>query len=197
MNVTRFETLLRPLTLPVVAVTTSAGGRRNGMIANSAQRASLVPSHPRLSLYISKTNFSHDLVYASGIFGVHILYADQWSIIEQLGFRSGREVEDKLEGIGTTTGATGCPLLEGTRAAFECRVVNTMDAGGATFFLGDVVSIIEGPDAPIMTSAHFRANVDPEARKTYQDRLAAAQAALEPLSAQIDRTPWPGPTVEP
>jgi hypothetical protein len=53
--------LLRHLTLPVVAITTSAGGRTNGMIANSAQRASLVPVVPRISVYISKTNFSHDL----------------------------------------------------------------------------------------------------------------------------------------
>src|SRR5690606_39819289 len=35
--------LLRHLTLPVVAITTAAGGRTNGMIVNSAQRASLVP----------------------------------------------------------------------------------------------------------------------------------------------------------
>jgi len=192
----QFDTLLRSLTLPLVAVTTSAGGRRNGMIANSAQRASLVPAHPRISLYISKTNYTHDLVYASGVFGIHLLYADQWRLITQLGFQSGRDV-DKLIGLPIRTGETGCPLLEGTRAAFECRVVNTMDAGGSTFFLGDVVRITEGPEAPIMTSDHFRANVDPESRKIYQDRLAAAQVALEPLSARIDRTPWPGPTVAP
>lgn len=197
MNRTIYETLLRPLTLPLVAVTTSAGGRRNGMIANSAQRASLVPSVPRLSLYITKTNFTHDLVYASGIFAVHLLYADQWTVIEKLGFRSGRDVPDKLEGLETRIGETGCPVLQGTRAAFECRVVNTMDAGSATFFLGDVVAVHEGAEGPIMTSDHFRANVDPVARKTYLDRLAAAQAALEPLSRHIDTSPWPGPTVGP
>ena len=53
--------LLRHLTPPVVAVTTTADGERNGMIANSAQRASLVPALPRISLYVSKVNHSHDL----------------------------------------------------------------------------------------------------------------------------------------
>ena len=59
--------MLRHLTSPVVAITTSARGRRNGMIANSAQRASLAPSLPRVSVYISKTNVSHDLIYHSGV----------------------------------------------------------------------------------------------------------------------------------
>ena len=73
--------LLRHLTSPIVAITTSAGGRRNGMIANSAQRASLVPSLPRVSVYISKTNFSHDLVYSSGLLGLHLLRGDQYDVI--------------------------------------------------------------------------------------------------------------------
>jgi flavin reductase (DIM6/NTAB) family NADH-FMN oxidoreductase RutF len=39
--------MLRHLTSPVVAITSAAEGRKNGMIANSAQRASLVPTSPR------------------------------------------------------------------------------------------------------------------------------------------------------
>ena len=77
--------LLRHLTLPVVAVTTSANGWRNGLIVNSAQRASLVPNIARIAVYVSKINFSHDLVYASGVFGIHILRDDQYDVIEQLG----------------------------------------------------------------------------------------------------------------
>src|SRR5690606_25571142 len=130
--------LLRHLTLPVVAITTSAAGRRNGMIANSAQRASLVPTHPRISVYISKTNHSHDIAYASGAFVAHLLRRDQWDVIWQLGLQSGRDV-DKLAGLDLATGKTGVPWLTDCLAAFECRVVNAMDAGAATFFLGDVV----------------------------------------------------------
>src|SRR4051812_38472049 len=98
------------------------------MISNSAQRASLVPSSPRISVYISKTNFSHDLVYASGILGIHLLRTSQWDLIWQLGLQSGRDT-DKLRGLDVRVGATGCPLLVDVRAALECRVVNAMDAG--------------------------------------------------------------------
>ena len=81
-------TALRHLTSPVVAITTSAEGLKNGLIVNSAQRASLVPSIPRLSMYISKINYSHDLIYRSGVFTMHLLRNDQWDLIWRLGFQS-------------------------------------------------------------------------------------------------------------
>lgn len=188
--------LLRHLTSPVVAVTTSAGGRRNGMISNSAQRASLVPSMPRLSLYVSKINLTHDLIYASGVFGLHLLRSDQWDLIWRLGLESGR-TRDKLEGLELRTGETGCPLLVDVRAAFECRVVNAMDAGAATFFLGDVVSVHEGPEAPVMTSDYFRANMDEEKKRIYEEKLDEAQRILEPLARTVEPKAWPGPTTAP
>src|SRR5688500_20164969 len=124
--------LLRYLTLPVVAVTTSADRRRNGFIVNSAQRASLVPSIARISLYVSKTNFSHDLVYRSGLFGIHLLRTDQWDVIRALGLRSGRDVPDKLDDLDIRTGVTGWPTRDGRSAACERRVRSSIGAGCAT-----------------------------------------------------------------
>ncbi len=186
---------LRQLTTPIVAVTSSASGRRNGMIANSAQRASLVPSLPRISVYISKPNFTHDLVYASGVFGIHLLRNDQWNLIWHLGLQSARQV-DKLSSIAHRLGETGCPLLEDCLTAYECRVINAMDAGAATFFLGDVVAVTSGPGA-LMTSDYFRANIPQDRKKQYEDRLIEAQSYLEPLARTVERKHWPGPTMTP
>ena len=186
-------TLLRYLTPPVVALTTSAGGRANGMIANSAQRASLVPSLPRLSVYVSKINFTHDLVYASGVFGLHLLRADQWDVVRALGLRSGRDA-DKLAGLATFRGESGIPLLTDCRAALECRVVNAMDAGAATFFLADVVGVHErAPGAPVLTSEHFRGNLPDDLRQAYEANLVVAQQKLAELAGDIDtRKSWSG-----
>lgn len=190
--------LLRHLTLPVAAITTSAQGRANGFVVNSAQRASLVPTQPRISLYVSKTNFSHDLVWRSGLFVVHLLGADQFDVIAALGLRSGRDVSDKFADLDTRPGMLGCPVLEDCVASFECRVVNAMDAGGATFFLGDVVNSTEGDiDPPIMTSTHFRAAAPTPLRQAYEARLAEAQRELERISGTIKPRPWPGATARP
>ena len=188
---------LRNLTTAIVAITTAAGGRRNGLIVNSAQRASLVPASMRVSMYISKINLTHELVWASGVFGLHLLRADQWDVVRALGIRSGRE-GDKLGGLGTRTGKTGCPLLTDCLAALECRVANTMDAGAATFFLGDVVSAASGPEGPVMTADYFRANLPADLRAAYEANLAHAQEALAAMSSAVDPgLRWTGPTIAP
>ena len=183
---------LRHLTTPIVAVTASFEGKRNGMIANSAQRASLVPSVPRISVYISKTNFTHDMVYQSGVFGVHLLRTDQWDLIWHLGLQSAREV-DKLSTVPYHPGNLGCPLLEDCITAYECRVINAMDAGAATFFLGDVVATHSGRPGEVMSGEFFRANIAPERKLQYEARLLEAQGYLEPLARQVRKTVWPGP----
>jgi flavin reductase (DIM6/NTAB) family NADH-FMN oxidoreductase RutF len=185
--------LLRYMTLPVVAVTSSLEGRGNGMIANGAQRGSLVPTLPRISLYINKTNFTHDLVYRTGVLGVHLLRNDQWDLIYGLGFRSARQV-DKLAEIETRRGVTGVPMLMDCRAAFECRVVNAMDGGGSTFFLADVVDVVEGQVGEVMTSEYFRENLPPDRKRIYETLLVQAQERLLSLPRTISREPWPGPT---
>jgi flavin reductase (DIM6/NTAB) family NADH-FMN oxidoreductase RutF len=187
---------LRHLTTPIVAVTSSAQGRRNGMIANSAQRASLVPSIPRISVYISKPNYTHDLVCSSGVFGIHLLRTDQWDLIWHLGLQSARTV-DKMAALAHHIGQTGCPLLADCVTAYECSVINAMDAGGATFFLGDVVSVTGGRAGPVMTSEYFRAHITEDRRQEYEAKLKEAQNYLEPISRTIERKPWPGPVVNP
>jgi flavin reductase (DIM6/NTAB) family NADH-FMN oxidoreductase RutF len=198
MSFDRVYTYLRHFTSPVAAITTSAGGRRNGLIVNSAQRASLVPSIPRLSLYISKPAFTHDLIYTSGVFALHLLRNDQWELIQRLGFDSGRDHEDKLSHFETVVGVTGCPLLEDCIAGFECEVVNAMDTGASTFFLGNVVNVLDGTPGPIMTSEYFREHLSAEWKERYETNLRAAGVYLESLTRQIDRSKlWPGPVVAP
>lgn len=189
--------LLRHLTLPVTAITTSARGQRNGLIVNSAQRASLVPSQPRISCYISKPNFSHDLVYASGVFGVHLIRTDQWEVIRALGLRSGRDTGDKFGRLTMRTGVTGCPMLTDVIAAFECRVINAMDAGAATFFLGEVVNVQSGAPGEVMTSTYFRSRAPADLLEVYESRLKHAQAVLEPITSRVITGKWTGATAAP
>ncbi len=188
---------LRNLTSPIVAITTSSGGRRNGLIINSAQRASLVPANMRVSMYISKPNFTHDLIWSSGVFGMHLLRADQWEVIRALGIRSGRD-GDKMSGLALREGQTGCPLLEDCLLALECRVCNAMDAGAATFFLGDVVDARAGREGDVMTSERFRRDVPPDLRAAYDANLEKAQQFLAAISATVDPARrWAGPTTKP
>lgn len=185
---------LRHLTTPVVAVTSAAGGVVNGMISNSAQRASLVPNHPRISIYISKTNYTHNLIMSSGAAGIHLLRNDQWDLIWHLGLQSRRDV-DKLATVETKTLTTGVPIITDVFIGYDCKVINSMDAGGATFFLFEIVDSLNGPAGDVMTSPHFRANMPPDKKIIYERKLLEAMGDLEQLSENVDTSKrWNGPT---
>ena len=185
--------LLRNLTSPVVAITCQRAGTRNGMIADSAIRASIVPAIPRVSVYIHKFNFSHDLIFETGHFVLHLLRDDQFELIHQLGFTSGR-ARDKLAGVPHRPGTLGVPVLDECYADFECRVANVMDTGSSTCFLGDVVAVGHGaattPRGAVMTAAHFRANMPSEWRADYEALLRAAQQFAADRSRDIQPVTW-------
>jgi len=182
--------LLRNLTSPVVAITSERKGKENGMISDAAVRASIVPSVPRLSVYIHKFNYSHDMIFETGRFGLHLLHTKQFDLVHRLGFFSGRD-QDKLTGIPHHTGKTGVPVLNECFAHFECRVANVMDTGSSTLFLGDVVAVgsVE-PRGDLLTASDFRANMPAEWRAEYEAKLKEAQGFAEARSRDIKPVVW-------
>jgi len=189
--------LLRHLTSPIVAVTSERAGKRNGMILDSAVRASIVPTIPRLSAYVHKFNLSHDLIFETGRFVLHLLREDQLELVHRLGFVSGR-TRDKLADVPHRLGRLGAPVLDDCYAHFECRVVNAMDTGSSTCFLGDVIDVGHGaataPRGAVMTAAFFRANMPAGWRSDYEEHLAAAQRFAEARSRDIRPVVWRGLT---
>ncbi|MEP6572246.1 MAG: flavin reductase family protein [Gemmatimonadota bacterium] len=177
--------LIRQFASPVVAITSESDGRTNGMISDSAVRASISPKVPRLSVYIHKWHFSHDLIWRSGRFVMHLLHRAQFDLIFQLGFVSGRD-SDKLRDIPHRTGVLGAPVLDDCYASFECRVINTMDVGYATHFLGDVVASRRGMGEEIMTPEFLRANMPEAWREAFARNYRVAQEIIEKNAAVQD-----------
>lgn len=191
MEPTEVYELLRQLTTPVVAITSRRGDKRNGMIVDGAIRASIVPDIPRVAVFIHKFNYSHDLIFETGCFAAHILHRDQLDLVWKLGFVSGRE-KDKLADVPHRLGPFGCPLLSDCYAFFECRVINAMDTGSSTFFLGEAGEVGRGPGRELLTPAHLRDNVPAEWREPYLKNLAAAQGVARERSRDIRALVWRG-----
>jgi flavin reductase (DIM6/NTAB) family NADH-FMN oxidoreductase RutF len=187
--------LLRNLTSPVVAITSERRGKENGMISDAAVRASIVPSIPRLSVYIHKFNYSHDMIYETGRFGLHLLHTQQFDLVRRLGFFSGRD-QDKLAGIPHHRGTLGVPVLDECFAHFECSVANVMDTGSSTLFLGDVVAVGCGraanlePKGELLTAGYFRSRMPAEWRQEYEAKLKEAQQIAAETSRQIKPVVW-------
>jgi flavin reductase (DIM6/NTAB) family NADH-FMN oxidoreductase RutF len=127
------------------AVTTVLGGRANGLMSLSASAGGIVPELPRITISLTKYNFTHDMVLDSGVFAVHLLGNDpqivdaSLAIIMGLGGSSGRD-GDKISAFATRAGDTGAPILLDALTYVEARVVKAFDADENTIFLGDVVA---------------------------------------------------------
>src|SRR5258705_13527934 len=182
--------LLRNLTSPVVAITAVRGGKENGMISDAAVRASIVPTVPRLSVYVHKFNYSHDMIFETGRFCLHLLNTKQLDVVHRLGFFSGRD-QDKLAGIPHHKGRTGVPVLDECFAHFECSVANVMDTGSSTLFLGDVIAVGDlKARGELLTATYFRANMPAEWRAEYEAKLKEAQQAGAEMSGHISQIVW-------
>jgi flavin reductase (DIM6/NTAB) family NADH-FMN oxidoreductase RutF len=128
-----------------VAVTTVAGGRANGLMSLSAGSAGIVREAPRVTVSLTKYNFTHDLLIEGGVFAMHLLCADDeiidesLNILMTLGGSSGRD-GDKLASLHTKVGVTGTPILIDTLAYVEATMSGSLDNDENTIFVGDVVA---------------------------------------------------------
>jgi ferric-chelate reductase [NAD(P)H] len=131
---------LRDLSYGVYVVSSrSSDGKLNGQIANTAFQVCAEP--PRLVVSINKENLTHEYISESGIYAVSILDTETpFTFIGLFGFKCGRDV-DKCAETNYKVGTTGAPLiLDHALSVLEVSVIDTLDAGTHTIFLGDIVA---------------------------------------------------------
>ena len=108
----------------------------NAQLANTVFQVTSKPSTVAIS--ISKQNFTHEFIESSNVFTVSII-SDEWTFMEigKFGFRSGREF-NKFEECNYKLGKNGAPIILNKSVGYlECKVINSLDAGIHTVFLGE------------------------------------------------------------
>lgn len=115
------------------------GERRNGMTANWVTQLSFDPTK-RVGVSVEKAAFTHDLIDRGGAFSICVIARDDREIVRK--FTKPVEVDAAartLNGFAYHEGVTGVPILSQAAAWVDCRLVDRLDCGGHTFFVGDVV----------------------------------------------------------
>jgi flavin reductase (DIM6/NTAB) family NADH-FMN oxidoreductase RutF len=170
--------MLERLWAPIVAITAAHDGRENGLISSTALTASLLPESPRVTVQLSKTNLTHDLVLASGALAVHFLpdTGRGLELFRALGIRTGREAP-KLDDISTVHGTTGSPILQDAVAFVEARVAAAHDGDGSTVVVADVVAGARIRDQRVLTIEGVRERLPREWAEEWDRRLEQELAA--------------------
>ena len=129
-------------------------GKLNAQIANTLFQITSEP--PTVAVSINKSNFTHDFIKESRAFSASVLcQGTPLSFIGHFGFQSGRDV-DKLEGINYKIGQTEAPvILDHAVAYMEARVINEVDVGTHTIFIGEIVDADVLTDEECLTYEHY------------------------------------------
>jgi len=157
---------------PLCAVGSHRGPSVNAQICISVFSASIVPEQPRLGVILWKSNYTHDLVTASGTFAVTLLTAGQLNLFGPLGLETGRTA-DKLSGIEVGLTPSGDPFFPGSAGYLDCEVLADLDLGDSTLFIAGIRGDHDLGDSEPVTWARARSLLPHDVLDRYGAKFAS------------------------
>jgi flavin reductase (DIM6/NTAB) family NADH-FMN oxidoreductase RutF len=124
----------------VCIATAFDGEKPHGLTVNSFTSVSLQP--PLVLFCIDKEAAIAEAFTRQAYFAVNILSDRQQALSSAFAFRMG----DRFEGVAWTPGTGGAPVIEGSLAVLECRLVRVLPAGDHYILIGETLnaSVREG-----------------------------------------------------
>jgi len=109
----------------------------NGQIANAIFQVTAEPQ--TIAVSINKQNLTHKFIEKSKVFSVSVLSENTpMKFIGTFGFKSGRDI-NKFIDVKYKLGKTKTPIiLDNTLAFFEVKLIDKIDIGTHTIFIGNV-----------------------------------------------------------
>lgn len=124
-------------------------GEANGFTTNWVSQVSFDPQ--QVVVAVRKDQHTHDLLEEGGVFSLNFLDTAQEALAQKF-TQPLRSENGAVGGSPYAPGeATGAPLFEEAFAHLECRVVDRMEAGDHTVFLGEVAAASLRRPADILT----------------------------------------------
>ena len=97
---------------------------------------------PLLVVSVAKHIVSHDLIEEAGEFALNVASTKQVKLAKQLGFTHGREVDKfKKFRVSKMKGKkVKAPLIKGSFAHLECKVITSLSAANYVIYLAEVLA---------------------------------------------------------
>lgn len=144
---TEFRAALGRFASGVTVVTArDALGSPKGITVSSFASLSLSP--PLVVIAIGKDAATHDVLVETDRFGVNILAEAQEPLSRRFAMPSGEA--DQFDGVAMRAGIGSVPLLEGSLATIDCRIVHRYPGGDHTIFVGEVEAVQTSEGLPLL-----------------------------------------------
>lgn len=150
------------LTYGLFVLTARLGERDSGCIINTAGQVTNIPN--RISIAVNKTNYTHDLVKASGKFNLSVLSEQaKFSTFQHFGFQSGRNVDKFADYTDAERSKNGLYYItSGTNAFISGTVEQSVDLGTHTLFIALVEDMDVLSDVPSTTYTYYQKHIKPQ-----------------------------------
>jgi flavin reductase (DIM6/NTAB) family NADH-FMN oxidoreductase RutF/rubredoxin len=147
--------------------------KSNGQIANALFQVTSEP--PTIAVSINKQNLTHEYINTSKVFTVSILdKKTPLTFIGAFGFKSGRDI-DKFKNMTLKLGKTQAPIvLDNAVAYLEAQVINKIDVGTHTIFIGKICDAAIVSQEPVLTYDYYHAvkgGYSPKTAPTYDSDI--------------------------
>ena len=162
---------LHKISYGLYVISSIQGEKKNGQIGNALFQVTSEP--PTIAVSINKQNLTHEYIDNSKVFTVSILSrTTPLPFIGTFGFKSGRDI-DKFKKINFKIGTTKAPIvLDNTLAYIEAQVINKIDIGTHTIFVGAVQDCDVLSNDPVMTYEYYhevKGGFSPKTAPTYSN----------------------------
>jgi flavin reductase (DIM6/NTAB) family NADH-FMN oxidoreductase RutF len=126
------------------------GDRRNLMTLNWATQVSFDPK--LVGVGVEKTALTHELIAGGGSFVLNTVSQEDRAIVRKFTKPVEQGPDGTLNGFAVHDGATGAPVLDQAVAWVDCALRQTVDCGGHSFFIGEVVDsgFQQAEDTPVL-----------------------------------------------
>jgi ferric-chelate reductase [NAD(P)H] len=160
---------LNKISYGVYVVSSHDDIKLNAQIANSVMQITSEPA--TIAVSINKKNLTHDYIKANKVFTISILcQSTPLPFIGNFGFKSGRDI-DKLKNTNYKLGQTGSPIITDNAVAYlENEVLQDINAGTHTIFIGKVIAAEVLTQEPVMTYDYYhqvKRGTTPKTAPTY------------------------------
>jgi flavin reductase (DIM6/NTAB) family NADH-FMN oxidoreductase RutF len=138
------RTVMRRFPHGVAVLTVDAEGEKLGLTVGSLVSLSLEP--PLVGVAIDRQAAMHELLRHAGGFALSLLAQGQEWLAQH--FARGVPPIALWHGVASRVGAAGAPLIVGAIGWLECRLAAEHATGDHTLFVGEVLSVELGENAP-------------------------------------------------
>jgi flavin reductase len=144
LDISAFRKAMSSFPTGVTVVTVASGdGNMHGVTVNSFSSVSLDPM--LVLVCLNESGRAVGLIERAGVFGVNVLSAGQQDVSNRFADRDRPVGSAMFAGVPFEPGVTGCPVLAGAAASYDCLLRHSYRAGDHLIVLGEVVALIHRP----------------------------------------------------